>query len=134
MMSFELCSFFRACPLLRTIALEEVRLEYGTFRNVFDILSKAPNLQLLHFANLRETPEGVHRMVLFDAPGSADWLWAVPTVGSSKLTRSGPDVHLPIIYTLRQGGPDWRSTAYSQYQKDKAMMYGPPPRGTVRSE
>ena len=131
---WDLVTFLSACPILSCIALEEVRLEYGTFRKAFDLLSEAPKLQLLHFANLRETPQDAHRMVCFDAPGSTDYPWTVPPAGSTKLTRSGADVHLPIIYTLPQGHPVLQSEAYIQYRKDKAMMYGPPLRGTVRSQ
>lgn len=106
--------------LLRSLHLEEVRMESGTFQNVFAQI--LPQLDHLHFDDLYEA----ENHIVFDAPGKLHFRsQGGPRTGTHVLTRDGSESRLPINYCIVRGRA--LSGAVMGWAARRRLKYGPPP-------
>ncbi|KFX98829.1 hypothetical protein V490_02088 [Pseudogymnoascus sp. VKM F-3557] len=115
-----LLSFLRQMQL-NSIEMEEIHLQPGEFRLVFDFLAKhMDQLEHVHLNDLWE-----RRLIYFDAPGEPHFPGSRPPIGPNTLTRTGADARMPIKYQLSRGFA-LDSLKCSQWGKKKQIQYGPP--------
>lgn len=115
-----LLSFLRQMQL-KSIEMEEIQLQPGEVRLVFDYLVK--HMEQLEHVHLNDLWE--RRIIYFDAPGEPHFPGSDPPIGPSILTRTGTDARTPIKYQYSKGYA-LGSVKASQWRRKKDMQYGPP--------
>ncbi|KFY69308.1 hypothetical protein V496_00352 [Pseudogymnoascus sp. VKM F-4515 (FW-2607)] len=115
-----LLSFLRQMQL-NSIEMEEIQLQPGEFRLVFDYLVK--HMEQLEHVHLNDLWE--RRLIYFDAPGEPHFPGSEPPIGPNTLTRTGTDARMPIKYQYSRGYA-LGSVKASQWRRKKDMQYGPP--------
>ncbi|KAE8381548.1 hypothetical protein BDV26DRAFT_289397 [Aspergillus bertholletiae] len=106
---------------LRSLTIEQIRLDSGTFQAIFEYLStNMPKLQYLHFDDFWED-----KLLYFDGPGQPHF----PTVRGPNLpnsiTRTGRETRRLIRYYFSMGG-SLANADCRQWMEKHCRLYGPP--------
>ena len=114
-----LLAFLNKHRNLRNVTFEELHLESGTFRPIFDhMIDSLNHLDSLHFDDLWES-----RLIQFpSAPGEPHF---PHPGGPTWIARTGAEARQPIKYKLVKGRIKG-SAKSTIWHKKKTMLYGPP--------
>jgi len=117
----DLLRFFGDLQLVH-VTLEDIHLQEGEFKPVFDLLTHMHELEYLHLDDLFQGK--LQRLLHFDVPGQPKFPSLDKTIGPNTLTRIGTtQMRESIIcrYSPVRGSPQ---KAYNDWRDRRTLLYG----------